>query len=319
MAIFDTDVLYATRLMEYFKKSEVKGFDVLLFTKKEFLVEFLEYQAVEILLYGGEDLSKVQQCNNIKYLFLLCANRRLPKDNFSLIYKFQPASKIGSDVLSLYTRLEDCQNETAYGDVRLISVFSPVPNVEKMSFSWSLAKNISERGKVLFIPFELLPSAYTIPREEGGQSLSEFLYYLKESKTDPIDKMKSYLSYSEKLSYLSGLTHGFDLLSISKEDMCRFIDGIREHKDYEMVIFYLGIYTEAAMEVLKRSDEVCIIISEGNYEDLVLSEWERQIEILGCPIHELKHHLLRIPFGGSELEGGSIASIAQDFAKQMYI
>lgn len=300
IAIYDSDVLYASRLMEYFKKSAWKGFEIVLFTTKENLISFLEYQAVEILLYGGDDLPREKQSNNVKHIFLLSVDKRLPKDNYQYIYKYQPASKISTDVLSLYTKLEDSKGEGSKGNVCIVSVFSPITAYEKIEFAWSLAKHISSIKKVLFIPLELLPTAHLMQQEEKGESLSEFLYYLKESKSDLIEKMKSFLNYYEKLSYLSGLTHGFDLLSINKDDIVRFIDCIKEHTDYEIVIFYIGIYTEASMEILQHSNEICVISRDENYEEHVRGEWERQMDILGYPVQKLRYHLIRLPVSKSE-------------------
>jgi len=302
LAIYDIDVLYATRLMEYFKKSAWEGFEILLFTTKDNLIDFLEYQPIEILLYGGEDLAWEEYSNNIKHIFLLSIDKRLPKDNNRFVYKYQPASKIISDVLSLYTKLEDSRGQISDGNVLIMTVFAPITGDEKYEFSWSLAKYISSIRKVLFIPLELLPTAHMTRQEDCGQSLSEFLYYLKESKTDPIDKMKSYLNYSERLSYLSGLTHGFDILSVNKEDSRRIIDCLKEHKEYEIVIFYLGIYTEASMEILRHSVEICIISYGDNHEGLVREEWERQMELLGCSVNNLKYRLIKLPRSNSVVE-----------------
>jgi len=314
MAIFDTDILYSTRLMEYFRKSAWEGFEILLFTKEESLREFLDYQGLEILLYGGVDLIELVEKSNIKYVFYLCDDKRLITDNNQYIYKYQSASKITSDLLSLYTKLEDIKGETSYGDVRLVSVFPPLLGPEKISFAWSLAKEVSKKMKVLFIPLEMLPTSEIDQEDVRGQSLSEFLYYLKESKTDPIEKMKSYLNYSERLSYLSGLTHGFDLLSICKDDIGRFIRGLKEHKDYEMIIIYLGIYTEASMEILKSSDKVCILTCDGDYEENIRMEWERQMEFLECSIKDLKHHFVKLPSKSRKIEIDSSSQIARDIA-----
>lgn len=317
LAIFDTDILYASRLMEYLKKSAWEGYEVLLFTKVESLIDFLEYQPVEILLYGGEEnLHVVKNCKNVKYLFCFSSNKKLIKNKSLLIYKYQSAPDIMRDIISLYTKLEDSKDETTYGDVRIISVFSPIPSIEKIEFSWSLAKDLSNRVKVLFIPLEFFPTCHMFHKDDKGQSLSDFLYYLKDGKNGSIDKIKSYLSYSEKLSYLSGINHGFDLLSVSKEDIERLVESIKEHKDYEMVIFYIGIYTEAAMEILKSSDEVCIAICEDNYEEIIREEWERQMDLLKLHIIEKKHHIIRIPTKAGENEKSGM-QVAKEIAKEI--
>lgn len=297
LAVFDTDVLYASRLMEYFKKSDWDDFEILLFTRRESLVDFLKYQSVDILLYGEDTLSLELPKENIKYVFWLCRDIKSTKDKHEYIYKYQAAGKIVSDLLSSYTRLEDSHQNNPTGDMSFISVFPPVPGEEKISYAWNLAKELSSTGKVLFIALELLPTPFILRQDDTGQSMSELLYYLKESKSDYMDKFKSYLNYSERLSYLSRPLHGFDLLSLSSEDIGRFMDGLKDYTDYETVVFYLGIYTEASMEVLSRSKEIYIVTCNLPYEELVIKEWERQAELSGLPIKKLNINKVKLAKG----------------------
>lgn len=323
LAIFDSDVLYASRLMEYLKRLDWEDFEVILFTRQESLQEFLEYETVEILLFGGDSIPQDLSKHNVKYVFNLSQDQKMTKGDDQLIYKYQSAAKISSDIISAYTRLEDSVQSTTYGNVQIISIYSPVPGYEKLSFAWLLAKELSNIKKTLFIPLDLLPTDLAMQVGENEQSLSEFLYYLKETKTDYSGKLKSYLNYSEKLSYLSGLTHGFDLLSISGEDMGRFIEALLDNKDYEEVIFFLGIYTEASMEILSRSNIICIARTDQPYEELATREWERQMELTGFKLQNLRHHTIRLPISNDARSINSIQEhitsdirpISKDFAE----
>lgn len=295
LAVFDTDIMYAARLMEYFKKSDWNGFEILLFTKQESLIDFLKYQYVDILLYGGEAFPDELPKEKTNHIFWLSTDKKLTKDNQDFIYKYQAAGMIASDILSRYTRLEDNSQGAEFDAVRFISVFPPVPGAETITYGWSLAKELSNNRKVLFISFELLPTTFMIKEDNTGKSMSELVYYLKGDKVDHNTDLKPYLNYSEKLSYFNGPAHGFDLLSINKEDISRFIDGIKEHREYELVIFYLGIYTEAFMEVLIKSNEVCIATCDSPYEELVVREWERQMDLVGVDVKQLKINWIKLP------------------------
>ena len=52
------------------------------------------------------------------------------------------------------------------------------------------------------------------------------------------------------------------LLSLDKGDIGSFIDAIKNYMDYDLVIYYLGIYTEASMEILRLSNGVYITICD---------------------------------------------------------
>lgn len=295
LALFDSDGVYGARLMEYIKNLAWEDFDILLFTRQESLTDFLKYQPVEILLYDkdacNDTFYKELQKENIKYIFYLCNDRKLLQDGQE-IYKYQAAGKIASDILSCYTKLENNNKETYYDDVQIISVYSPVPGGEKISFAWSLAKELSNKRKVLFIFLDPLPADFIIKSGQTGYAISEYLYYLKEN--NPAN-LKSYLGYSEKLSFLSGLSHGFDLLSLSKEDAQKFLKELKDHKDYETVVFYLGFYTEATMEILQAGNQAYLVICKSPYEEAVIKEWERQMELMGIAQDNLRYEKIIIP------------------------
>jgi hypothetical protein len=298
LAVYDSDILYASRLMEYFNKCDWEDFEALLFTKKESLLEFLKNQPIEILLWGGEDFSNKIKIENIKYIFRLSSEKNGINEKAGEIYKYQSAEKIASEILSCYTRLEDNNSNELQGRAKFIGVFSPVPGEEKLSYAWALAKGLSGKGKVLYISFEQLPVSFMINNESSNRSMSELIYYLRERKEDYISKIKAYLNYSEKLSYLSGPSHGFDLLTICKEDIVRFMDDIREHTDYELVVFYLGIYTEATMEILSRCSVKCIAACASPYEELVSKEWEEQMRLSGIMVEQLNINRIILPTTG---------------------
>jgi len=294
LALFDEDVFYATRLLDYIKNLKWEDFDILLFTKHESLADFLNYQRVEILICGNSGLPEDMPKENIKYIFYLCENPNCKQDDYQLIFKYQPAGKIVSDIVSCYTKLEDVKEGGCFDEVRFISVFSPVPGAEKSTFAWALAKELSDKRKVLFIPLEMFPTDFIAKSENENYAMSEYLYYLKENSADNTVRLKPCLNYSEKLSYLSGLAHGFDLLALNKEDSEKFIRELNKHKEYEIIIFYIGLYTEAFMELLKRSDQIYIAVCDLPYEESVFKEWERQMALIDTP-DKLQYHKLKLP------------------------
>ncbi|HWT26484.1 MAG TPA: hypothetical protein VN131_00960, partial [Mobilitalea sp.] len=87
LAIFDSDSIYATRFMEYLKKRKDFDFDVIVFTRKDSLEEYLKNHRIELLLLGeGIDSGELAK-DNIKYLYRL--SERPVKDKgseYPLIY-----------------------------------------------------------------------------------------------------------------------------------------------------------------------------------------------------------------------------------------
>jgi hypothetical protein len=185
------------------------------------------------------------------------------------------------EIISTYAREENESGiEHNIQGTRIISVISPIPSMVKLLFAWSISVRLSERNKVLIVPLDLLPIQLLSFMDYTSQSLSEFIYYLKENP-NIIKKMKSLLSYNGNLSYLTGITHGFDVLSLTKEDICKWVEALKNHSDYQTVVFYLGCYTDSIVELIKQSHSVIIPTTGTSYENAMLKEWEQQMDRMG--------------------------------------
>jgi hypothetical protein len=73
------------------------------------------------------------------------------------------------------------------------------------------------------------------------------------------------------------------------------MDDIKNNSDYDTVVFYLGIYTEASMELLSRSNEIYIVTRDLPSEELVIKEWERQMELIDVSVEKLRINRVKLP------------------------
>ncbi|HKL98413.1 MAG TPA: hypothetical protein VJZ06_00740 [Mobilitalea sp.] len=298
MAIYDADVAYATRFMEYIKKRNNVGLEVTVFTRKDSLTDFVKYQAIELLLLGEglspEELPK----ENIRHIIKLSEERELSQaSEIPTIYKYQSSQKVVSKLLECYARLENPSVSVHSNELTIISVFTPASNLSERLYAEYLANVLAERKRVLFLPLELFPVPSTDSSVSSDHFQSEFIYYLKENNPNLILKMKSLLNYSGRLNFISGLTHSFDLLSLNKQEAVKFIDELRLKSDYEVVVFYLGFYSDFTAETMKLSDCIEVVTREGIYTSKVLSEWERQMELLDISPAQSKFRKILLPLG----------------------
>jgi len=282
LAIYDSDSIYTTRFMEYFKKKKDLNFNISAFTRKESLEEFLLAHNIEILLLGGQALEEELPKEKIKYIYRFIDN---PNEEMGVdqpfIFKYQSAQIIMTKVINDYVKKEnEDQIKSSSKSTKIISIVSLVPGIEKLAFAWAMSILLAEQRKVLFIPLELLPFQLLSFVNNTSQCLSEFVYYLKENSKS-IVKMKSLLGYNGNLSYLVGLAHGFDLLALKNEDIHNWIEELKIHTDYQTIVFYLGSYTEAMTELVKTSDSILIPTIGTFYEKAMRQEWDSQMKKIG--------------------------------------
>ncbi len=293
MAVYDSDVFYVTRFMEYFKNKSDFDFELSAFTLQESLLSYLLQHRVEILLLAAPVLLEEAVRDNVGYIYELSGshNKTMDKEQ-PVIFKYQSAQAVMDELKTDYIRrLKVRSFEGNPSTMELITIFSPKAAMEELSYAWSTAFLLARNRKTLFVPLEVLPAHSLSFIDTSMQKLSEFIYYLKENP-NITGRMNSLLNYHGTLCYLAGIGHGFDLLSLNREDIHKWVSELRLHTDFQTVVFYLDYYDTAGAELMKLSDRILLPSHQTSYYNRVLKEWEEQMERLGNPVEESRYHLI---------------------------
>ncbi len=303
LAIYDTDKTYGERLMGYMKKSSMAGFELLLFTRRDSLCEFLKDHVIELLLMGEGMEEEVPQ-ENLRYIFHLTGDKPISRKEVSEdVYKYQKAEGVIQDILASYTKAQGIHSPCREAELEIITVYAPGGGSRLAPYGWYLALSLAERKKVLYLSLEQLPVNIYPASPEEDQALSEFIYFLKENPNQLARKLPELLKYSGKLAYLSGVAHGLDLLSLGKEDATGLAEALKAHTDYEAVVFHLDMYTEFSIELMKLSN-TSHILGDGNaYSESIYREWERQMTLSGVDTGTGQFH--RIELGDKSVVEGT--------------
>lgn len=283
LAIYDSDIRYAARLMDYIKKTGDNVFDTAVFSSRDSLNECIRHQKIDILILGETISYEDMPVDSIRHIYCLTDKQEKDRQSeYPLIYKYRQAKEVLSDIMTSYSKMDTEENvRTGSNNKNLIGIFSPAPGISKLSFSWSLVQGISEKKRVLFFPFDLFPVPALYGNNEDRQALSEFIYFLKSESPGVMNKLKDLLSYNGRIAYLSGISHGLDVLSITKEDIIRLVEEIKDNADYDAVIFYLSTYTEASLELLYRCNQCYVLAEDSFYESNMIRVWEKQMNYSG--------------------------------------
>lgn len=294
-ALYDSDLFYATRFMDYFQKKKNFEFQFSTFTQKDSLLEFLQLQQVEILLLGEDNTLAELPLDKIKFIYQFRSSIGKDKvEEHPCIFKYQTAQAVINDILNDYRKKGlNTKEYSSSKTTQILSIFAPVTGIGKLAFAWSVSSLISEQNKVLFILLDPLPVQLLTNFNISNQSLTEFIYYLKESP-DILIKMNALLSVQGNLSVLAGIAHGADIHSLTREDMRKWTSELRNSSGFQTVVFFLGSDTDAAAEVMNTSDIVLISTNGNQYENLVQKELERQLKQSGS-FNQDKFNYVELP------------------------
>ena len=282
MAILDSDESYAIRFMEYFKRQKDFTFEMIAFTKKEYLDDFKKSNKVDILILEEDLFDEETMKEDVESIYLLSEYREEMESLPPKIYKFQAAQNVMSKILSHdggngMERIDKKQEQES----QIISIMALSKDSAKNAFAWSYALLLAEKQNVLFIPLEIFPVPILASALTSNACCSEFLYYLKQGDSNLSQKLQTLIRRVGNLNYLAGLTHGLDLLSINKEDMLTWLKILKQKKQFHTIVFYVTDFFEGAFTLIDQSERIVITQYQTSYESAVYKEWERQMQLLG--------------------------------------
>lgn len=280
-ALYDSDFYYATRFMEYFKKKREIPFEVIVFTQLESLKEYLRTNSVNVLLLGSDIDDDEIFITRTKYIYQLMEDQRDSKNtNSDSVYKYQPVSQVMQDILKDYRNRERRVNqEAAIDQAKILTIFSLKQRQEAIAYSRALQSILSRKRSILFINLGLLPVPFMEDMQSEKNALSEIIYYIKEKKDINIQLKE--LFHTALSTYLGGLDHAADILSLNLEDAKKLMKDLRESSDYQLILFYIDSVSEALMELMLQSDVQIIIKGSTEYDQALYDTWLKQLQRLG--------------------------------------
>lgn len=280
LAIYDKETDYANQLMDYLKRKQKNLSQIRVFTNENSLKEYLEHDRIDVLLLNESIPMENVSHENIKNICVLSEGNYIRENTgYPVIYKFQSAELVMQELFS-YFPLKMSDNSPRGMDnpsMKIISIYSIARDTEKMIFALSLAKQYSKTGKTLYINLDVF-QAFTeqdISRNENG--LSEFIYYLKQNPSNLNEKIGNMIKKNTWFDYIQGVSFGPDLYELNTDDMLHWIEEIRAWSDYEFVIFNVGCFFEATLELFRSSSQLLYIQGNSPMEKVKYQNFHSQL------------------------------------------
>lgn len=280
LAIYDKEPEYANQLTDYIKRKKKQLSQVRVFTNESCLKEYLENDRIHVLLLNESIPVESVIHDNIKNICLL-SEGNLIRENpvYPVIYKFQSADLVMQELFSYFPFdfYRKHQINTSTSNVKIISVYSITRDIERMIFSYSLARQYAKEKKILYInldPFQALPRQ-SMELEENG--LSELIYYLKQNPTNLITKMNHMIQNNRGMDYIQGVTFGTDLYELTADDMKLWVQELKKITDYQMVIFNVGSYSHGILELLLSSNQLLYVTGDSEMEQAKFQNFKNQL------------------------------------------
>lgn len=273
LAIYDRDTGYACRLMEYLNQKADFILESRVFTNALNLSDYLEKNAVEILLLG-EDISPEEFFKEkAKHIVRLSEQGFVVENSeYPVLYKYQPMEGLVGELSGCYGNLAVTAATVAEErkNKKLIGIFSPFGGSGKTLFALALgqalcgrtalygrheeAQKERETQRVLYIGMELVSSFREA--ENVGGNLSELLYWIRERKEGCLRGASGMAEKCGALECIFAPDYYEDLISLTKEDMDFFLKELYKLSSYDTILFDVGCWNASMYFLLEQLDEV---------------------------------------------------------------
>lgn len=283
-AIYDRETDYANHLTDYIKRKQKRSVQVRVFTNHESLSEYAKQNPVEILLINESlPVEEIKQ-DNIKNICILTENTYSSENSvYPVIYKYQSAEIILKEMFGYfsYKDMQDRLKNSFEEKGRLISVFSAGEDAARQLFAFSLANQYSLSKNTLYINVNTLQVLSGLSGFKADKGLSEFIYYLKQNNPNLIHKMNDSITKRNNLDYMEGVSFGPDLYELTAEDINRWLSILIQYTEYEVIIFDVGCYFQAGLELFRKSSQILFWLGNCNWEQLQFDDFKEQMKWSG--------------------------------------
>ncbi len=259
LAICDKELSYAGRLAEAFGERKDLIFRVHAFSTEEQLEEFARKTVPEILLISDRQMSEKIRGLNIRKIILLTAKEvQETAEKEPMIYKYQSAEKIITQMLSHYA--EDARPvEGVCGNgekLEVIGVFSPIGRCGKTRMALSVGKRYAEKCKTLLLNFESYSDFGSRKEQEESWDLSDLVYFLRQGKKTFLYKLSSIVRSVGKLDYVLPMNSPIDLRSITAAEWKALLEQLTDCSSYQVVVIDFGYEINGIFELLEQCTKI---------------------------------------------------------------
>lgn len=244
LIIYDEDAEYVKAFSEYVNNMSNATFSVAAFTELESMLQFINNQAVRIILMPDRLLCTEILELNIHIMLLSDEVSIGNKYQFSEVWKYQSGKKIIREVSDY------CAECIGYSDVRtvfhskksgkVLGVYSPVHRCGATTFAINAGILASTIKRTLYINLEEFSGLREILQCEKSGDLSELMYFYVQGGTNLSMKLSASVHTFQNMDYIPPMLYTEDIRNIDIETWISFIEDVAEKCDYEIIILDLS-------------------------------------------------------------------------------
>lgn len=292
--IYDTDREYGKRLVSAISNHKNLPFHVQLFTSKNELDRFFDYNTADIMVVSEDFGTYEAEYGYIEKILVLMEEeiRGYEKNTENIerirkIYKYQSADSILREVIRFAG--EGGQNME---DVELIGIYSPACEPVRTMFALSMAQILAENNKTLYCNLEEFSGLGEILETQNKQTLSDIMYYYRCNGSQITENMKCMIVSQSGIDYIPPVGFAQDIGIMETQELSEMFLKIAQECGYKKVVLEISSAVKEQWKMIFACSRVYMPVSNDYLSKQKAHDFEKYILMAG--MEHLWNHIERI-------------------------
>ena len=284
MAVCSREREYVKRFAEYANRRQASLLAVHGFTDSGELSAYTKEHPVDILLLSEELAEEIPEKKEYGKIILLSGEeyQAQPRAEYPMIYKYQSCPQIIRQAMDLYAdqAVTDPGIVLRTEAMKRIGIYSPVGRTGKTGFALALGKEIAKKRRTLYLNLEEYSGFAGLYPADGGWTLSELMYYLKQGKSAFGGKLEGMIRAMGELDYIPSLHSPVEYEQVKREDWKELLNLLSRESRYEVILLDLSGAVDGWYEILDLCDVVYTPVEQDETAQAKLRQYEETMKLL---------------------------------------
>ena len=267
IAICDSDLSYAGRLMEYLRQETTLPFEVRLYTSAESLLQDPQARGSALVVIAQSQYGEEVAAAGFKDILLLNESDIWLGEEPDNISKFQSISNIAVCIRTKCTAgQEPVPASLRHGRPMVrIGVYTPVTRCLQTTFTMTLGQILSRYHRVLYMNFEAFSGLELMLDREFRGTVSDLIYFNECAREKLAGQLEMMTEEAGGLHFLPPMRSFVELRSIRKEQWSSLFRTIEKVTEYEYLLLDLTEHTDGLLDILRNCDRVYTIVRDDTF------------------------------------------------------
>lgn len=285
LVICDREKGYAEAFAHYIMKREELALQVKTCSDLPQVLKVQEKEKIDYLFISSAYPPEERERVSAKKVFVLTGEGKPAlKDYETGVYKYQSGEELLAELIR-----QSCEEEQPGSiflktvrkkEAKIIGIFSPVHRIGKTSYALRLGKRLGKESNVLYLNLETYGGTGG-HFEEGGQTLSDVLYYARQEKSNLGMMLTTIVEHKGKLDCVLPVQVSEDIKSVSAGEWLALIQKIMEQSIYEILILDMDESIREIYHILKVCSEIHMLTANDEISRSKVRQFEEELLLLG--------------------------------------